>query len=129
MHDKFFEVTLGLDSGLEAAGTVLAFLKGMHYHWTIAPETPAGITLRVIACMINEAAFCLQENIAPVADTDTGMRLGMSYGAGPFEYADRMGVGQVLAILEYLQAETGDPRYRPAYILKKMTRANRTFYQ
>jgi 3-hydroxybutyryl-CoA dehydrogenase len=127
-HDKFYEVSLGLATALEAAGLALAFLKGMNYHWTIAPETPAGIVLRVIACMVNEAVFCLQENMAPVADIDTGMRLGMSYGGGPFDYADRMGAAQVLAILEYLQAETGDPRYRPAYLLKKMVRANKTFY-
>jgi 3-hydroxybutyryl-CoA dehydrogenase len=128
MHDKFFEVSLGLDTAPETAGTIIAFLKGLHYHWTIAPETPAGIALRIIACMINEAAFCLQENMAPVQDMDIGMHLGMSYGAGPFQYADRMGVGQVLAVLEYLQAETGDPRYRPAYLLKKMTRAHKSFY-
>jgi 3-hydroxybutyryl-CoA dehydrogenase len=75
--------------------------------------------------MINEAAFALQENLASVSDIDTAMRLGMNYGLGPFQYADGLGLDRVLATLDYLHTETGDPRYRAAVILRQMVRAGK----
>ncbi|HEX2911871.1 MAG TPA: 3-hydroxyacyl-CoA dehydrogenase NAD-binding domain-containing protein [Chloroflexia bacterium] len=125
IHDKFFEVSLGIDTTLEAAATLTALLKRLDYKFVVSPETPAGIVRRVVCAMINEAAFALQEHLASVEDIDQSMRLGMNYGLGPFEYADRMGVDNVLATLDYLQAETGDTRYRPAVLLRQMVRARK----
>ncbi len=125
IHDKFFEVSLGLDTASKAAGVVTAMLDRMDYKYTIAPETPAGIVRRVVCAMAYEAAFALQEGLASVEDVDMAMRLGMNYGLGPFQYADRMGLDVVLATMEYLQAETGDPRYRPAPLLRQMVRSGR----
>ncbi len=125
VHDKFFELSLGLDTASEAAGLVAALLERLDYKYVVTPETPAGIVRRVVACMANEAAFALQEGLASAEDIDMAMRLGMNYGLGPLEYADRMGLDVLLATMEYLQAETGDPRYRPALLLRQLVRAGR----
>lgn len=47
------------------------------------------------------------------------MRLGTNYPRGPLEWADLIGLDVVLAVLEGLQKETGDDRYRPAPILRQ----------
>lgn len=125
IHDKFFEVQIGLDTAPANAAKAVALLDKLDYKYVVTPETPAGITLRVICCMINEAAFSLQTGLASVEDIDTAMKLGMNYGAGPFQYADRLGIDLVLQTLEHLQAETGDPRYRPAPLLRQMVRARK----
>jgi len=125
INDKFYEINLGLETSLETAAKVAALLKRMGCSYAVMPETPAGIVLRVICAMINEAAFALQENLASVSDIDTAMRLGMNYGQGPFQYADQLGLDRVLATLDYLHAETGDPRYRAAVILRQMVRAGK----
>ncbi len=125
MHDKFFEITLGLDTGPESAAMLVALLAKMNYKYVTGPETPAGIALRVVCAMANEAAFALQESLASAEDIDMAVKLGMNYALGPLEYADRLGLDRVLSTLEYLQAETGDPRYRPALLLRQMVRAGR----
>lgn len=125
INDKFYELSMGLETAPEAAGRVAATLEKIGYKYVVLPESPAGIVLRVICAMINEAAFSLQESLASVADIDTAMRLGMNYGMGPFEYADRLGVDKVLAVLDFLHRETGDPRYRPAVLLRQMVRSGK----
>ena len=122
---KFYEISLGLETSLEAAGKVAVLLEKAGCAYAVIPETPAGIVLRTVCAMINEAAFALQENLASVQDIDTAMRLGMNYGLGPFQYADRLGVAKVLATLDYLHAETGDPRYRASVVLRQMVRAGK----
>ncbi len=124
-NDKFYEISLGLETSREAAGKVAALLEKAGCSYAVMPETPAGIVLRTICAMINEAAFAWQENLASVSDIDTAMRLGMNYGLGPFQYADRLGITAVLATLDYLHAETGDPRYRASVGLRQMVRAGR----
>ena len=122
---KFYEISLGLETSPEAAGKVASLLQKAGCGYAVIPETPAGIVLRTVCAMINEAAFALQENLASVIDIDTAMRLGMNYGLGPFQYADRLGIDKVLATLDYLHTETGDPRYRASVVLRQMVRAGK----
>jgi len=89
----------------------------------VVPDGPGLVFPRILCMIINEAAFALMEGVASAEDIDTAMKLGTNYPLGPLEWADRIGLDQVLAVLEGLQAEYGDDRYRPAPLLRQLVRA------
>jgi len=73
--------------------------------------------------MINEAVAVFAEGVATAEDIDTSMKLGANHPIGPLALGDLVGLDVCLAIMEVLQAETGEDKYRPHPLLRKMVRA------
>lgn len=86
-------------------------------------NSPGFVVNRILCPMLNEAIFALQEGLASAADIDTGMRLGCNHPIGPLALADLIGLDTLLAILETFYRDFGDPKYRPASLLKEMVAA------
>ncbi|MDQ3291297.1 MAG: 3-hydroxyacyl-CoA dehydrogenase family protein [Bacteroidota bacterium] len=76
------------------------------------------VTPRVIAMIINEACFTLQENTARIADIEISMKLGTNYPYGPFEWANRIGIRHIYELLVALYEDTKDERYKICPLLK-----------
>jgi 3-hydroxybutyryl-CoA dehydrogenase len=83
------------------------------------------VSMRILAMVINEAAFALMEGVADAADIDTAMQLGTNYPQGPLAWADAIGIDEVLAVLQALHDEYQEERYRPCVLLKQYARAGR----
>jgi len=75
---------------------------------------------RILCQIINEAAFAITEDIAAPKDIDKALILGMNFPLGPIEWADRIGLDQVYAVLAALHTDLREERYRVAPLLKQM---------
>jgi len=73
--------------------------------------------------MINEAIFCVMEDVGSPDAIDTIMKLGMNHPIGPLALADLIGLDICLNVMEVLQEGFGDAKYRPCPLLRKMVDA------
>ena len=77
------------------------------------------VTPRVIALIINEAFYTVQEGTATKKDIDLGMKLGTNYPNGPFEWCKKIGIQNIYELLEAMYEDTKDERYKISPALKK----------
>jgi 3-hydroxybutyryl-CoA dehydrogenase len=91
----------------------------------VVNDYPGFISNRVLMPMINEAIFCLGEGVASKEAIDEIMKLGMAHPIGPLALADLIGLDVCLAILEVLQRDLGEDKYRPAPLLRRMVAAGK----
>jgi 3-hydroxybutyryl-CoA dehydrogenase len=87
-------------------------------------DAPGLVLGRIVAQLVNEAAFALGEGVGSAADIDAGMVLGLNHPRGPVEWADELGPGAVLGILAGLEDAYREDRYRPAPALVRAARTD-----
>ena len=120
---KLVEVIRGLGTSDETTQTVMDVCKTMGKEPVEANDSPGFISNRILCPMINEAVFALQEGVGTPEAIDTVMKLGMNHPMGPLTLADLIGLDVVLFVMEVLQRDLGEDKYRPAYLLRKMVDA------
>jgi 3-hydroxybutyryl-CoA dehydrogenase len=91
----------------------------------VVNDFPGFISNRVLMPMINEAVFCLGEGVADREAIDQVMKLGMAHPIGPLALADLVGLDVCVAILDVLQRDLGDDKFRPAPLFRKMVAAGK----
>lgn len=120
---KLIEVIRGIATSDETFNTIKGMATSMGKEPVEVKEAPGFVVNRILIPMINEAVGILAEGIASVEDIDKAMKLGANHPMGPLELADFIGNDVNLAIMECLYNETGDSKYRPHPLLRKMVRA------
>jgi 3-hydroxybutyryl-CoA dehydrogenase len=120
---RLVEVIRGLGTSDETTQATVAVCKVMGKEPVEANDSPGFISNRILCPMINEAIFALQEGIGTPEAIDSVMKLGMNHPMGPLALCDLIGLDVVLNVMEILQRDIGDDKYRPAYLLKKMVDA------
>lgn len=133
---RLVEVIRGLATSDETTASVMEVCRQMGKEPVEAQDAPGFISNRILCPMINEAIFALQEGIGTPEAIDTVMKLGMNHPMGPLTLADLIGLDVVLFVMEVLQRDLGEDKYRPAYLLRKMVdagylgrKSGRGFYQ
>ncbi len=120
---KLVEVIRGLATTDETTETILEVCRTMGKEPVEANDSPGFISNRILCPMINEAIFALQEGVGTPEAIDQVMKLGMNHPMGPLFLADLIGLDVVLFVMEVLQRDLGEDKYRPAYLLRKMVDA------
>ncbi len=113
----------GLNTSEDHVKHADTFLRSLGYETEVVEDRLALVQMRVLATLINEAAFAVMEGVASPEDVDNAMKLGVNYPKGLLVWADEIGIPVVTIILDSLYREYQQERYRPCVLLKQYMRA------
>ena len=119
---KLIEVIAGVNTPAEIVETIKKISEEIGKTPVQVNEAAGFVVNRILVPMINEAIELYSMGVASVEGIDNAMKLGANHPMGPLALGDLIGHDIVLAIMEVLQRETGDPKYRPSALLRKMVR-------
>ncbi|MFZ5591374.1 MAG: 3-hydroxybutyryl-CoA dehydrogenase [Bacillota bacterium] len=120
---KLVEIIKAAETNQETLETTKDLTTRLGKEYILVNESPLFAVNRILVPMLNEAMFVLMEGVASAQDIDKGMMLGANHPIGPLALCDLIGLDVMLMVTETLYQETGDSKYRPCPLLRKMVRA------
>jgi 3-hydroxybutyryl-CoA dehydrogenase len=122
---RVVELTAGPDSAESAIAATERFFQSLGKHTAWVSDAPGLVLGRIVCQVINEAAFALGEGVGSREDIDAGMVHGLNYPRGILAWADVIGLDHVLGVLDGLNLEYGEERYRAAPTLRRLALSGR----
>ncbi|MCM1990149.1 3-hydroxybutyryl-CoA dehydrogenase [Oceanirhabdus seepicola] len=120
---KLVEIIKGIATSDETFEKIKGLSEDIAKEPVEVAEAPGFVVNRILIPMINEAVGIYAEGIASVEDIDRAMKFGANHPMGPLALGDLIGLDVVLAIMDVMLKETGDPKYRAHTLLRKYVRA------
>ena len=119
------EVVVADQTSQDTCDRATSFVEGIERTPVVVRDAPGVVSTRAALALEAEAMRLLDEEVAGVEAIDAALELGFEHAHGPLEQADRAGLDNRLATLEYLHAELGE-RFAPPEILRERVAAGNT---
>ncbi|MFE1130716.1 3-hydroxyacyl-CoA dehydrogenase family protein [Streptomyces albidoflavus] len=117
------EVVRGYFTSDETLAVAMGLLDAAGKEGIVVQDAPGFVTNRVLMLTINEAVFCVQDQVATAEDVDRMFKGCFGHKMGPLETGDLIGLDTILNSLTVMYESFKDPKYRPAPLLQKMVDA------
>ncbi|WDY60504.1 3-hydroxyacyl-CoA dehydrogenase PaaH [Pseudomonas sp. PSKL.D1] len=112
-------ITWSADTTPVARDQAVALLQRAGLAVSAVADLPGLVVLRTVAMLANEAADAVLHGVGSAADIDLAMCAGVNYPRGPLAWAQQLGAGYTLRVLEHLERSYGESRYRPSLWLRR----------
>jgi 3-hydroxybutyryl-CoA dehydrogenase len=122
---QLVEVIGGLQTAETVSAEVVELTRKIGKTPVQVRDSPGFVLNRLLIPMLNEAACALESGVATAEAIDACLKLGANHPLGPLALADLIGLDICLRVMEVLQADFGDPKYRPCPLLRRMVAAGR----
>lgn len=97
--------------------SIAGVFQELNWNYVIVADVAGMVSARLIAMMVNEAYYTLQESVSSRKEIDTAMLLGTHLPYGPFEWSERIGLKNICSLLLLLNKENG--LYEVSTLLKQ----------
>jgi len=122
---KLVEVIRAEQTSNVTCNESLEYCKKIGKETVLINDLPGFATTRLVATVINEATFMLQDGLGSPEEIDKAIKLGLAHPMGPLFLADLIGLDTILHILDYLSGELDAVKYKAAPLMRKMVRAGK----
>lgn len=120
---KLLELVKGLNTSEEVIEAARSVGERLGKEIIVSADSAGFIVNRLLDPMINEAFDLIERGVGTPEDIDKGCRYGLNWPMGPCELIDMAGIDIELAVMETIYKDTGDSKYRPSPLLRRMVQA------
>lgn len=117
---KLVEIIKGTKTSNETIKIMNKLIEKITKIPIIIKDCPGFVSSRLVAVIINEAAYILMQGIADVRSIDNIAKLGMNLPVGPLKLADEIGLDVVENVVNSMYENCKNDKYKLAPIIKEM---------
>jgi 3-hydroxybutyryl-CoA dehydrogenase len=107
---------------------VVGLFQAAGFAVTRFDDVPGLAVMRTVAMLANEAADAVNQGVCSAQGADIAMQKGVNYPRGPLAWADSVGIGHIVTVLNNLAASYGEDRYRVSPLLRRKQSAGAKFH-